>query len=104
MQFSVNWSQTAKSITVTSKSAYTPDGSEMKTPFSGDRAYTVSASPVMLDGKQVELEAILLTDDAGNGYTYFKLRDLGEKLNFNVDRSAEKGIFIETDKPYSPGA
>lgn len=42
------------------------------------------------------MDAILLTDDAGSGYTYFKLRDLGEALGFTVDWSAEKGIFIET--------
>ena len=32
--------------------------------------------------------AILLTDDQGGGYTYYKLRDLGKVLNFNVGWSA----------------
>ncbi len=99
-QFAVNWDAANQSIAVTSKSAYTPDGSEMKTPFSGDRPYKVSASPVMLDGKQVELEAILLTDDAGKGYTYFKLRDLGQLLNFNVTWNGSS-IVVESDKPYT---
>ena len=43
----------------------------------------------------------MLTDDSGGAYTYYKLRDLGKALGFNVDWSAEKGVFVETDKPYS---
>lgn len=96
-QFDLGWDQDAKSISVTSGAAYKANGSEMKTPYSGNRAYTVSSSPLYINGKAADLEAILLTDDAGNGYTYFKLRDLGEALGFAVDWSAEKGIYIETE-------
>ena len=95
-QFSVGWDQAAKSISVTSGQSYEANGSEMKTPYSGNRAYTVSSSPLYINGKAANLGAILLTDDAGSGYTYFKLRDLGEALGFAVNWSAEKGIYIET--------
>ena len=36
-----------------------------------------------------------------NGSNYFKLRDLGKALNFYVGWSAERGMYIETGKPYS---
>ena len=36
-----------------------------------------------------------------NGNNYFKLRDLGKALGFNVGWSKEAGVFIESDKPYA---
>lgn len=45
--------------------------------------------------------AIYLTSDTGGGFTYYRLRDLGKALGFNVGWSAERGVFIETGKPYS---
>lgn len=81
--------------------AYTPVGGEMTPPpFSGDRPYTPVASQVRLNGEEADLAAILLRDDAGGGYTYIRLRDLGQALGFNVGWSAERGVYIETDKPY----
>ena len=75
---------------------YTANGSEMKTPFSGDQAYEAAAAPTNVNGQTAALEAIVLKDDAGGAYTYYKLRDLGKALGFRVDWSAEKGIFLET--------
>ena len=80
---------------------YTPNGSEMQTPYSGDRAYTMPKAATNINGKASDLAAILLTSDSGGGFTYYKLRDLGKALNFNVGWSKEKGVFIETDKPYT---
>lgn len=100
-QFSVGWDGTASTITATSGETYQDVGSEMNTPFSGNRAYTVSNLKLMINGKIVNVQAILLKDDKGDGYTYYKLRDLGKELNFNVSWSAERGIYINTDQPYS---
>ena len=47
------------------------------------------------------LRALVLTDAQGGQATYYKLRDLGQAIGFNVGWSAEKGIFIETNKPYT---
>ena len=47
------------------------------------------------------MEAITLVDDNGGGYNYFKLRDLGAALGFNVGWSKTQGVFIESDKPYT---
>lgn len=92
-QFSVGWDG---AVNVTTGQAYTPNGSEMQTPFSGVRAYTPASAPTRVNGADAALEAIVLNDDAGGGYTYYKLRDLGSALGFLVDWSAETGIFIQT--------
>ena len=80
---------------------YTPNGSEMQTPFSGDRAYRVNTAPVKVNGVAADLSAIILTDDSGGGFTYFKLRDIGKALGFNVSWDSSAGsIVINTDEPY----
>ena len=95
-QFSVGYDNVSKSIAVTTGAAYADTGTEMTTPYSGDRAYRDGTQTVMVNGAGRQMNAIILTDDQGGDYTYFKLRDLGEALGFKVDWSAEKGIFIET--------
>ena len=92
-QFSVDWDG---SISLTAGAAYKANGSEMSTPFSGDRAYKGGAQTLKVNGKDVTLDALVLTDDAGSGYTYFKLRDLGSALGFKVDWNAQKGVTVET--------
>ena len=97
-QFSVGYDGT---ISLTTGQPYEAGGTEMTTPYSGDRAYTGGAQTVKINGTDVAMTAITLTDDDGGGYNYFKLRDLGKALNFYVGWSAERGMYIETDKPYS---
>ncbi|WP_160666070.1 WG repeat-containing protein [Colidextribacter sp. OB.20] len=97
-QFSVGYDG---AISLTTGQPYEDTGSEMTTPFSGDRAYTGGGQSVKINGSAVEMTAINLLDDNGGGYNYFKLRDLGAALGFNVSWSAEKGIFVETGKPYA---
>ena len=97
-QFDVKWEDNAvKLITGT---AYTPLAYETRIPFSGDREYTAAADITQINGEDSAIQAIALHDSNGGGYTYYKLRDLGRMLGFNVDWTAERGIFIETDKPY----
>ena len=97
-QFAIEWDG---KVNLVAKSAYTPNGSENKTPFSGERAYTTPASATNVNGSASGLTAIFLTDDNGGGYTYYQLRDLGRALGFNVGWSMEKGVFLESGKPYS---
>lgn len=92
-QFDVSWDG---AVNILSGQAYTPNGSEMTTPFSGDRAYTFATAPTKVNGKEIAMDAIVLKDDQGGAYTYYKLRDLGEALGFTVDWSAQRGIYIET--------
>lgn len=100
-QFSVGYNNAAKSISLTTGQPYQAGGTEMTTPFSGDRAYTGGVQALRIDGKDAAMTAITLTDDNGGGYNYFKLRDLGRALGFNVGYSNETGVFLETDKPYA---
>ena len=93
-QFEVSWDG---AVNIVTGQPYTPNGSEMSTPFTGDRAYTVPTSETKVNGSTAALESIVLTDDSGNGYTYYKLRDLGTALGFTVDWSAEQGVFIQTN-------
>lgn len=92
-QFEVSWDGV---VNIVPGRPYTPNGSEMTTPFSGDRTYTVAAAPTRINGKEISIDAIVLEDDQGGAYTYYKLRDLGEAIGFRVDWSAEKGISVQT--------
>lgn len=98
-QFAVDWSA-KEGISVTTGEAYTPDGSEMDTPYEGDRACQRLGETTGVDGAAQHIAAIRLYDDNGDGYTYYKLRDLGQYLGFQVDWSQERGVYVETDKLY----
>lgn len=91
-KFQVGWNG---SVSITTGQAYVPNGTEMKTPYTGERVYSVSTAPTLINGQAAELDSILLVDDNGNGYTYYKLRDLGSALGFTVDWSPDRGIYIE---------
>ena len=80
--------------------AYKPNGTEMQAPFSGDRHYQKADAKTVIYGESIPFTAILLTDDQGGGYTYYKLRDLGKVLNFNVGWSNGRGIYIESNPAY----
>lgn len=100
-QFSVGYDNVGKSISVVSGEPYQAMGGETTAPYSGDRAYTGGIQSIQVNGEAVDMTAITLLDDAGGGYNYFKLRDLGKALGFNVGWSKDAGVFIESDKPYT---
>lgn len=97
-QFEVGWDG---SINLITGQSYTANGSELSTPFSGDRAYSLYGGKTNVNGLDTPLDAFVLLDDNGGGYTYYKLRDLGKALGFNVSWSAERGIYLEPGVPYS---
>lgn len=54
-------------------------------------------SPILLNGAPVEIEAYNI-----NGHNYFKLRDIGKAVGFNVYWKSEDGtVQIETNRPYT---
>lgn len=97
-RFDVAWDG---SVVIVPLSTYTPNGTEMQVPFSGDRAYRSASAQTTIYGRSIPFTAITLTDDQGGGYTYYKLRDLGQVLGFNVGWSLSRGIYIESGKPYA---
>ena len=62
----------------------------------GNQSAETSNDAIYVDSQKIEAEVYKI-----NGSNYFKLRDLGKALNFYVGWSAERGMYIETDKPYS---
>lgn len=97
-KFQVGWNG---QVNISTHTAYKADGSELKTPFTGDRPYKPAAATTLVDGKSANLAAFILNDDNGGGYTYYQLRDLGRALGFNVGWQSGRGIYVETDKAYS---
>lgn len=97
-QFEVNWYGTADAtVTLTSGRAYTPVGGEMTGKAEGVKAAMPTTSKAYLDSKQ-----IFLTEYKIDGEIYFKLRDLGEALDFGVDwDGAANTICIDTSKGYT---
>ncbi len=98
-QYNVGWDGT---IDLTPHTPYTnQNGGELNNPFSGDRPYSLDVAPIKVNSMVVTMDAFVLTDDNGGQYTYFKLRDLGRSLGFNVGWDDEIGVFVETAKPYT---
>lgn len=90
-KFSVSYDSAARKISVKRGAAYQADGSEMK-PATEVKNAVASSLPVLIDGKETEMEAFNI-----NGFTYYKLRDMGENLGFEVDyRNSSKQGVIKT--------
>ena len=95
-QFEVGWDNASKTITLTSGSAYTANGSEMAK-GSGAQNASVSASKLLIDGKEVSLTAYTI-----GGNNYFKLRDIGQAFDFGIGwDNASKTITIDTSAGYT---
>ena len=95
-QFEVGWDNASKTITLTSGSAYTANGSEMAK-GSGAQSASVSASKLLIDGKEVSLTAYTI-----GGNNYFKLRDIGQAFDFGIGwDNASKTITIDTSAGYT---
>jgi hypothetical protein len=93
-QFAVGYS--GGKVTVTSGQSYEATGKELAgAPDSAGEA-SPSNDAIVIDGVETGLTVYKI-----GGSNYFKLRDLGEALNFYVGWEAGRGVFIETDRPYS---
>lgn len=106
-QFNVDWDQANKLSILIPNSAYIKVENEGVTPYSGNQPYkAVSDNPIIFiaddeDGGAVHLTSFVITYQGG-GYTYYKLADLGQLLNFEVRWDVNtKSVVIETDKPFT---
>ena len=91
-QFSVEWDAAANAARIVSGQPYTANGSELV--IGADRSTTAVRSPqtIVIDGEvRSDLAAFNL---AGNNF--FKLRDLGEALGFQVDYDAATNTAVVT--------
>ena len=71
--------------------------------FSGTTAYAAgimaerSTNRIFVDGKEVQMEAYVI-----NGNNYVKLRDIGEKVGFNVYWDSSNGcVQVKSGTPYT---
>jgi len=96
-QFEVSWSDGKNEIAITSGSAYTAAGNEISSNGSEGKTAVSSSIPIYLDDNRVYFAAYSI-----DGNTYFKLRDIGEALDFEVSWDGETStITIDTSKGYT---
>jgi hypothetical protein len=97
-QFSVDYDDATKAITLTGGQPYAPVGGEMSGKGAGAKTPTPTVSKIYLDGKEVNFTAYGI-----EGNNYFKLRDIGQAFNFGVDWDGSTNtITIDTSKGYTP--
>lgn len=96
-QFAVDWNYVKNAIELTSKIAYTPVGSELSvTQNPKPQKATLTTAKTYLDGEEAGIIAYNI-----NGYNYYKLRDLGQYIDFFVDwDGSNNAIIIDTSKGY----
>jgi len=95
-QFSVDFNPDNGVVTLTTGQPYTVTGTETVGPVqSGVQSALPSDNAIYVDGTRIQFTAYQI-----GGYNYFKLRDLGKALNFYVGWTPDRGMFIESEKPY----
>lgn len=96
-QFQVSYDSINKSIAVTSNQAYTAVGNELSIGAVGNKTATPTNSSIYINGKEVGLTIYNI-----NNNNYFKLRDLGNALNFGVNwNAAASAIEVSTATGYN---
>ena len=95
-QFSIGYNEVLNTVSLTSRQPYIAVGGEMEI-GDGDNVQTEpTSSTILKNGEVVQLQAYLIDDS-----NYFKLRDIGELLDFSVEwNDEENSISIDTSKSY----
>ena len=96
-QFSVGYDNATACVTLTAGGEYTPNGSELVGQATGGNKDAIpSNNTIYLNGKKLNLTVYKI-----DGSNYFKLRDLGQALDFYVGWDAATGVTISGAKGYS---
>jgi len=96
-QFEVSWDAPTKTIALVPGQPYTPVGGELSGGGTEARSAVPTAARILLDGKAVSFTAYNI-----GGNNYFKLRDIGQTLNFGVSWDRTKRIVaIDTGAAYT---
>ena len=90
-QFSVGYDGEKQSVTATPGQPYELTGTELTGAASSGQTAQASSDAIYVNGQRVEAEVYKI-----DGSNYFKLRDLGAALGFEVNWTAERGMTIET--------
>ena len=96
-QFAVGYDGGKNAVTATTGQGYAKQAGDLAgAPSGGSQSAEASNDAIYVNGEKITAEVYKI-----GGSNYFKLRDLGKALNFYVGWSADRGMYIETDKPYS---
>ena len=96
-QFAVGYDGSKNAVTATTGQGYDKQSGDLTgAPAGGSQTADPSNDAIYVNGEKIAVEVYKI-----NGSNYFKLRDLGKALNFYVGWSADRGMYIETNKPYS---
>lgn len=99
-QFNVGYDAATKSAAITTGQGYEKQPADLQPAPAGAQKYTASKDAVLINGNKAELTAYKI-----NGANYFKLRDLGQALDFYVGYdNAAKSVFIDTSRSYDPNS
>lgn len=93
-RFSVSFDEQSNAVTVVSGKEYTPVGGELARGRDQSKTAVVSKQSVLIDGKAAD--GLSVYNIGGNNY--FKLRDLGDALDFTVDYDADSNTAIVLSK------
>ena len=97
-QFEVTWGAANNAIGLITGKAYTPVGGEMAMKGTGAKLGIPTTSAIYLDGNAVSFTAYTI-----DGNNYFKLRDIGEAFDFEVDWDGSRNaILLDTNMSYTP--
>lgn len=92
--FSVNYDAAARSIALVTGDDYEEDGTELSGVDGRPKQAVASELTVQVDGQPVSMQSYNI-----DGYTYYKLRDIGDHLGFTVDYDSA----TKTGSIHSPG-
>ena len=79
-QFNVTYNGALNSIVLTSRQSYTPCGGELEPKETETKDASATSSKIIKDGVETKMNAYNI-----DGNNYFKLRELGEQFDFDVD-------------------
>lgn len=96
-QFCVDYDNVKRAVSIQTGKAYVAIGTELQGTASGSAEAIVGNDAIYINDIFVQIEVYKI-----NGANYFKIRDLGALLGFNVGWTSERGMFIESDKAYNP--
>lgn len=95
--FEITWNEDAQAIDMISGEEYTVVGGELETGDGTVKTAETSTATIYLDGEEVSLTAYTINDN-----NYFKLRDLGEALGFNVSWDGDaNSIVVASNEAYT---
>ena len=96
-QFNVRWDKENERILLTSGTAYETVGGELADSSTAVEKIGKSTSAIVLDGEKITLDGYII-----NSNNYYKLRDIGKAIGFDVDfDNASSTVLVNTASNYS---